>query len=76
MAPAAARMEIETDKQWDREPPVLIPMPAEAAEAHELPLTSEPPLGQLIPLTAERPFALDPPLTAEPAPPTAEPCGP
>ncbi|GAB2881773.1 hypothetical protein [Streptomyces mayteni] len=71
MAGAAAQIDIE--ETWHEERPALIPMPADAADAadataiHELPLTSEPPLGQLVPLTAEKPLALDPPLTSEPS---------
>ncbi|WP_326600823.1 hypothetical protein [Streptomyces sp. NBC_01803] len=45
--------------------PALIRM-SEGTSAREVPLTSEPPLGDLTPLTAEQPLAILPPLTAEP----------
>ncbi|MGK5530777.1 hypothetical protein [Streptomyces sp. URMC 129] len=45
--------------------PALTRMP-EGTSAREVPLTSEPPLGDLTPLTAEQPLAVQPPLTAEP----------
>nr|WP_234348105.1 hypothetical protein [Streptomyces specialis] len=44
--------------------PALTRMP-EASRGREMPLTSEPPLGDLTPLTAEQPLAVQPPLTAE-----------
>lgn len=47
-------------------PPPMIGVPAQAA-ARELPLTSEPSLGDLAPLTSEQPLAAEPPLVAEPS---------
>ncbi|UCM88111.1 hypothetical protein [Streptomyces marincola] len=58
MAPAA-RIDDKLDIS------ALIPAPGPTT-AREMPLTSEPPLGDLTPLTAEQPLAVEPPLTAEP----------
>ncbi|MDT0269202.1 hypothetical protein RM844_23225 [Streptomyces sp. DSM 44915] len=46
--------------------PPLVGVPAQTA-ARELPLTSEPSLGDLAPLTAEQPLAAESPLVAEPS---------
>ncbi|UED88818.1 hypothetical protein [Streptomyces profundus] len=47
-------------------PPPMIGVPAQAA-AREVPLTSEPPLGDLAPLTSEQPLAAQSPLVSEPS---------
>ncbi len=44
----------------------MIGVPAQAA-AREVPLTSEPPLGDLAPLTSEQPLAAQSPLVSEPS---------
>jgi hypothetical protein len=53
--------------QLERPPLIALPHQTSAATVREIPLTSEPPLGDLAPLTSEQPLAVEPHLTSEPS---------